>query len=457
MRFLRIFFSHWQNWLAVVVILGFAAMALAAPMIAPENPKRPGPFPRLSLKNQPPRPPSAEAPLGTFSNSVDVFHPLVWGARDALQFGLSVALSALIFGTLYGAVAGFIGGRGGSWMISIADAFLAFPVIAGVVFLQQLLATTITAMGGFYYYSQANGRVIEIVGPPTPIQWLLDHVNPLMFALIVLSWMPYARLIYSTVLSLMQMPFVMAARMVGGSSWWILRKHLIPNAFAPVLILAARDIGGMVIVQTTFTFINIGGDSVWGEMLVRGKDWVIGPGGSLFTYWWVYLPATLAIMAFSVSWNMFGDGLVDALDPEASVPIKKARRHNREMESREPAVLSSPSQFPRTAMSPGVLTSLPRRSPGDASPVWQSSESDPVFRAARDALAAHNLEGSLHAYSHLIARNRQVDEVIHDLIQVARQFPDYAPVWKMLGDALTRANNHEYAAKAYAHFAKMKH
>jgi peptide/nickel transport system permease protein len=317
MRRLRRFFSRWQNWIAVLAILGYVVVAVAAPYISPDDPKQPGPFMRVGRATEGnPLPPSEKAPLGMLPFGMDVLHPLVWGARGALQFGLIVTLSTAFFGILYGAAAGMVGGRAGGMLMSIADSFLAFPVIAGVVFLQQLYATTITAMGGMYFTSQYYGRVIEIVGPMTAIQWLLERVNPLMLSLIVLSWMPYARLVHSIVLLLTKTEFVQAARALGGSFFWMIRKHIIPNSISPALVLAARDVGGVVLLQATLTFIGIGGDSIWGAMLAQGRSWVIGPGGSLLTYWWVFLPPTLAVMLFGIAWNMLGDGLNDVLDPQ---------------------------------------------------------------------------------------------------------------------------------------------
>ena len=317
MRRLRHFFSRWQNWLAVIVILGFVFVAVAAPFISPEDPKTPGPFKRVGrITETRPLPPDEKAILGMLPRGQDVFHPLVWGARSALQFGLIVTVVTAIFGILYGSLAGLIGGRAGGLMMNVSDSFLAVPVIAGVVFLQQLWATTITAMGGFYF-NTSQGWMIEIVGPTSPIMWLLERFSPLMLSLIVLSWMPYARMVHSTVILLARTDFIQAARALGGSSWWVIRKHLIPNSLAPVMVLAARDIGGVVLLQATFTFIGIGGDSIWGAMLSQGRGWVIGPGGSLLTYWWVFLPPTIAVMLFGIAWNMLGDGLNDALDPQA--------------------------------------------------------------------------------------------------------------------------------------------
>ena len=319
MRRLRRFFSRWQNWFAFLMIVGFIAVAIAAPIISPEDPKQPGPYLRVGRTTEPrPLPPSEKAPLGMLPHGQDVLHPLVWGARGALQFGLIVTGLTAIFGILYGAIAGLAGGRTGGLMMNIADSFLAVPVIAGVVLVQQLWATTIVAMGGMYFSNSYWGRVIEIVGPMTPIQWVLERVSPLMLSLIVLSWMPYARMVHSTVILLARTDFIQAARALGGSFWWVIRKHLIPNSLASAIVLAARDVGGVVLLQATFTFIGIGGNSIWGEMLAQGRNWVIGPGGNLLTYWWVFLPPTIAVMLFGIVWSIFGDGLNDALDPQVA-------------------------------------------------------------------------------------------------------------------------------------------
>jgi len=184
-------------------------------------------------------------------------------------------------------------------MIRVADAFLAFPPIAGVVLLQQLFVT----MGNNDSYYKS----------------LFDQVSPLMLSLIILSWMPYARLVHSIVLTLKQTEFVQAARALGGSSVWIIRNHILRNSTGPAIVLAARDVGGVVLLQATLTFIQIGGGSVWGEMLAQGRSWVIGPGGSLFRYWWVFLPPTLAVMFFGIAWNMFGDSLNDILEPGSQI------------------------------------------------------------------------------------------------------------------------------------------
>lgn len=318
MRRLRRFFSRWQNWIATLLVLAFFGVAVAAPILSPDDPKQPGPFMRLGKATRgEPQPPDEKAVLGMLPFGIDVYHALVWGSRDALKFGLVVTITTAVFGIFYGALSGVVSQRMGGLLMSIADSFLAFPPIAGVVFLQQLFAATVTAMGGMYYLHPTLGQIVEVSGPATLIQTLLETVNPLMLSLIVFSWMPYARLVHSIVLTLRQTDFVQAARALGASPFWVIRKHLFPNSIAPALVLAARDVGGVVLLQATLTFIQIGGDSIWGTMLAQARDWVIGPGGSLLTYWWVFIPPTLAVMVFGIAWNMLGDGLSDVLDPRS--------------------------------------------------------------------------------------------------------------------------------------------
>ena len=147
MRVFRRFFSRWQNWVSSLLILGYVVVAGLAPLLSPHDPRQPGAFMQVGRVTEgSPLPPDEKAPLGMLPLGVDVLHALIWGSRDALQFGLIVTISTALFGILYGAISGFLGNRLGSLMIRVSDAFLAFPPIAGLVLLQQLFATTITAM-----------------------------------------------------------------------------------------------------------------------------------------------------------------------------------------------------------------------------------------------------------------------------------------------------------------------
>ncbi len=316
-RSLKRFSSRWQNWVGVLLVSLFIIVALAAPLISPDNPKSPGPFmrvPGISYGDREPRSPAVVPPLGTLPGQLDVFHALIWGTREALVFGLEVVILAAFFGLLFGAIAGYAGGVVDGLMMRVTDAFLAFPVIAGVVFINQLWFSSTVAAGGVYDIYRNDW----LQGPSGPISMILNLINkidPLVVVLILFSWMPYARITNAVVTTLKQAEFIQAARSIGVRPARIILRHLLPNSVTPSIVLAARDIGNMVIIQATFTFIGLNGSSTWGAMLVQGKDWILGPGGGIFTYWWVFVPATLALVFFGIGWNLLGDGLSELLDP----------------------------------------------------------------------------------------------------------------------------------------------
>ncbi len=430
MKRIKRFFSHWQNWLGILIALSFAVVALTAPLLSQPNKTTQGAFKKVGRSTDfIPHPPSENAILGTLPGQIDVFHALVWGARDATVFGLSVALGAFLFGSLFGAISGYAGGIVNNLMMRIADAFLTFPVLAGVVFLQQMVAVTIEALGGTYWFNNDyHGQLIDFQFTPPAFAVFLMKVDPILVSLIIFSWMPIARIVNTMVITLKNTEFIQATRALGGSPLWIIRRHLLPNSIGPAIVLASRDVGSSVILQATITFIGLGGASPWGILLSLGRNWVIGPGGNLLAAWWVFLPATLAIILFGVGWNLIGDGLTEALEPSAA--------------TYEGSVFSLKQKQPKAKIEarPLIIPVTLPKSP---------SEIAPLLQVARDAVAEQNMDQAMHAYSHLIKHHRHVNEIRQDLIYIARQFPRHAIVWTLLGDALTQEGNHEYANKAY--------
>lgn len=441
MRGLNRFFSQWQNWVGVILLLVYAVLAVAAPVLSPQDPKNPGPFlVKGRINERQPQPPSATNPLGTLPGQVDVFHTIVWGAGDALTFSFTVVFFTALFGVIYGAVAGYLGGWVNGFLMRIADAFLAFPVIAGVVFFQQLVIMTISSQGGYYLRGELFGME-DYTGKPTLLQTLFNLIDPLMLSLILFSWMSYARLINANVITLKNTEFVQAARALGASPLRVIFRHLIPNSISPAIILAARDIGNVVLFQATLTFIHIGGNSPWGELLYMGRNWVIGPNGNLFRHWWVFMPATLAVLLFGVGWNLIGDGLAEALEPSTAAYKKSSFLKLKQKKAK--VELQSPTALPaiRPDHNPIVALKRPFTSP--------LAENDSLLQVARDAIAEHQMDRAMHAYSHMLQHHRHISEIRHDLVQLARQFPRHAMIWTLLGDALTQEGNCEYANKAY--------
>jgi peptide/nickel transport system permease protein len=449
------FFSRWQNWIGVLLILGYVGVAVLAPVLSPNDPKNPGPFLQVGKRTRTlgePQPPNERAPLGMLPFGVDVYHALVWGSRGALLFGLVVTVSTALFGVLYGAISGFAGNRLGGLMLRVADSFLAFPPIAGVVLLQQLFMASVSSLGGYFL---PTGEILSFDKPipVTLIQILLERFDPLMLSLIVFSWMPYARLVHSIVLTLKEAEFVQAAHALGGGPFWIIRKHLLHNSIGPAIVLAARDVGGVVLLQATLTFIGIGGGSIWGEMLSQGRNWVIGPGGSLLRYWWVFLPPTFAVMLFGIAWNMLGDSLNDVLDPTShhAFPGRSFWRRKKKEQT---------GPLPAEETLPGPASDIqPAETSFAVEPVEKSTHpngTDPVLRTARESVARGDLPQALHAYSHLIRRNRLIGDVLPDLAQLVKTFGRDPQVWQTLGDALARTGDPRHADQSYEQARKLR-
>ena len=322
----RRFWRIWQNRLAVAIISLFVIVAVAAPILAPQpDPTAPSYFKVVGQNFQRiPEPPSEESILGTVpqitnlpmfgfipgqdaSYRWDVYFSLIWGTRSALRFGLVVALATAVLGTILGAISGYIGGWFGSLVMRVTDAFLTFPPVAAVWLIRRL-----------FFQQISNPFMLPELLRPWEMLLFRWQIDPVMIALVLFSWMPYARLINSTVSQLKTAEFVQAAESIGASHGRILFRHLLPNAITSAVVLAARDVGGLVIMASAFIFIGIGGNVVWGIILVTARDYVIGIGGNPLRYWWTFVPVTLALILFSIGWNLLGDGLNTLLNPRAN-------------------------------------------------------------------------------------------------------------------------------------------
>ena len=145
----------------------------------------------------------------------------------------------------------------------------------------------------------------------------LMRLNPAAIAFILFMWMPYARVMNASVMRLKQVEYVLAAKTSGVKKFSVIFRHLIPNAIAPVLVMAAKDVGALVVLQTTFSFIGLGHSTPWATALLLGRDWIFSPKG-IINYWWVFLPVTAALVVFGVGWNLLGDGLIEAMNPRSA-------------------------------------------------------------------------------------------------------------------------------------------
>jgi peptide/nickel transport system permease protein len=304
MMIARRFLTNWQSVLALCIIAGYVIVAVGAPWLAPQNDPQNPVFMRRLLGIRPsalraPRPPQPEAVLGTTPGGWDIAYALIWGTRPALRFGLITALLTACTGVLIGAFSGYLERAMGRLLMRVTDAFLTFPAIAGIYLFRYALPSA-SADAPLTFWQVAFEKL---------------QVDPTMLALIAFSWMPYARIIHANFTTLKHAEYAMAAKTTGAPPLRIIFRHLLPNAIAPAIVLATRDIGGMVLLEATFTFIGMGSGLPWGTLLVASRDWIIGPGGNPLIYWWVFVPATLTLIMFSIGWNLLGDGLNTALNP----------------------------------------------------------------------------------------------------------------------------------------------
>jgi peptide/nickel transport system permease protein len=225
------------------------------------------------------QPPSLEHPFGTDVFGRDVFSRVIYGARISIGVGFAVVALAIVIGAPLGLVAGYIGGRTAEALMRITDMFIAFPPL--------LLALVIVA---------TLGRGIE---------WVV-------FALAISWWPWYTRLMYSQARSLRSQPFVEAARSLGLSRARILWRHILPNAIAPVLVQGTLDLGTAILEAAALSFLGLGArppTSEWGLMISEGRV-------NFLNFPWEAAFPGLALVLVVLAFNLFGDGLREAVDPK---------------------------------------------------------------------------------------------------------------------------------------------
>lgn len=270
----------------LAIIASFIIVAALAPVLAPpaQGTRDPYLIPHEGFLPDP-LPPRAGHPLGTTGNQYDLYYGIVWGTRTAFRVAVAVVAISVAIGLVLGSVAGYYGGRIDEVIMRVTDVFLAFP---GLV-----LAVVVTAVLG-------KG---------------LDNV---MIAIALVNWPTYARLLRGDVLSVKQRDFVDAARAMGGGDLRIMLRHVIPNAIYPFLVVAAFDMGLIVLVAAALSFLGLGaevGYADWGQLINMSRSWILGVPGDPFIYWFTVVFPGIVIFLFVLGWNLLGDAFRDILDP----------------------------------------------------------------------------------------------------------------------------------------------
>lgn len=255
----------------LVVILLLTTMAIVGPMVSGHTYDNQV----LTRTNESP---SNEHWFGTEQLGRDLFTRVWWGARVSLFIGFATAFIVMVIGVTYGGISGYLGGWVDEIMMRVVEIMYSVPFLLYVILLMMLmepgLKTILISLGAVY-------------------------------------WMPMARVVRGQVLSLKEQEFVLAARALGASPWRIIFRHLIPNAMGPILVFTTLAIPEAIFAEAWLSFLGLGVSAPfasWGSLADEGIK-------AVRSYpWELFFPAlfiSLTILAF----NLFGDGLRDALDP----------------------------------------------------------------------------------------------------------------------------------------------
>lgn len=217
--------------------------------------------------------------FGTDSLGRDLLVRTAIGGRISLMVGIAGALVAVLFGTLYGAISGYFGGKVDMVLMRVLEILSAFPFMFFVI----LLVT-------FF------GRNLMLI----------------FVAIGLVSWLNVARIVRGQTLGLKQKQFIEAARVGGVSNWHIVKRHIVPNVLGVVVVYASLLVPGMILFESFLSFLGLGVQepmTSWGALLQEGtKTMVVAP-------WQIIIPSIFLVITL-FCFNFIGDGLRDALDPK---------------------------------------------------------------------------------------------------------------------------------------------
>lgn len=266
-----------RNWLqraSLIIIVLLILIAILAPVISPY------PDHAISATNPEDKllPPSSQYLFGTDELGRDMFSRVIYGTRISLQTALIAVALAILVGVPLGAIAGGLGGVVDEIIMRITDIFLSFPPL--------LLAIAIAAF----------------LGP---------NLENAMFAIVVSWWPWYTRIIRGQAVSIRERQFVRAARSIGTPRYRIIFNHILPNTFAPVIVQASMDIGGVILTIASLSFLGLGAQPPtpeWGLLISTSRTYFLSA-------WWYSTFPGLAIFITVLVFNLIGDGIREVLDP----------------------------------------------------------------------------------------------------------------------------------------------
>ena len=232
--------------------------------------------------------------LGTDELGRDVLLRLIYGARVSIGVGLLVAFASAIIGLLIGSLAGYYGGIIDGVLMRVTDSLLALPLLPLLIVFAAVDLSKVPVVNLF-------------IGDEG------ESVTKLVVILCIFSWMTVARLVRGSILSVKEQEFVLAARTLGAKDRTIILSHIVPNVLAPLLVAVTLKIGEAILSEAALSFLGLGiqpPTPSWGNMLFNAQE-IITKAPLL-----AIVPG-LCILVSVVSFNFFGDGIQDAIDPKS--------------------------------------------------------------------------------------------------------------------------------------------
>jgi peptide/nickel transport system permease protein len=216
--------------------------------------------------------------LGTDSEGFDILGRLMDGGQSSIEVGLAVGIIATLLGLIYGAISGFFGGAVDGVLMRVVDVAYAIPVVFLFIFMAQIYKPSLTL---------------------------------LIVLLVAVSWLIPARLVRGETLSLRTREYVQAVQVMGGRSWRIIVRHIIPNTIGTIMVTVTFQIANAILTLAVLQYLGFGlppSTPTWGSMLSDGTTYLQDG------YWWQVYPPLILIVITVVAFNFIGDALQDAFD-----------------------------------------------------------------------------------------------------------------------------------------------